>query len=49
MYIQLCLLAILRQDSEVQEWFSKWLRDIMNYQEEVMQSMSNFYESILSL
>ena len=46
---QLCLLAILRQDSEVQEWFSKWLRDIMNYQEEVMQSMSNFYESISSL
>lgn len=46
---QLCLLTILRQDSEVQEWFSKWLRDIMNYQEEVMQSMSNFYESILSL
>jgi hypothetical protein len=46
---QLCLLEILRQDSEVQEWFSKWLRDIMNYQEEVMQSMSNFYESISSL
>lgn len=46
---QLCLLEILRQDSEVQEWFSKWLRDIMNYQEEVMQSMSNFYERISSL
>ena len=46
---QLCLLAILRQDSEIQEWFSKWLRDIMNYQKEVMQSMSNFYERISSL
>jgi hypothetical protein len=46
---QLCLLAILRKDSEVQEWFSKWIRDIMNYQKEVMQSMSNFYESISNL
>jgi hypothetical protein len=46
---QQCLLAILRKDSEVQEWFSKWIRDIMNYQKEVMQSMSDFYEHILSL
>jgi hypothetical protein len=43
------LLAILKEDTEVQEWFSKWIRDIMNYQKEVMQSMSNFYESISSL
>jgi len=43
---QQCLLAILRKDSEVQEWFSKWIRDIMNYQKEVMQSMSDFYEHI---
>ena len=45
----LCLLAILKEDTEVQEWFSKWIRDIMNYQKEVMQSMSNFYERISSL
>jgi len=43
---QQCLLAILRKDSEVQEWFSKWIRDIMNYQKEVMQSMSDFYGHI---
>jgi hypothetical protein len=45
----LCLLAILQEDTEVQEWFSKWIRDIMNYQKEVIQSMSNFYERISSL
>ena len=44
-----CLLAILKEDKDVQEWFSKWIRDIMNYQKEVMQSMSNFYEHISSL
>ena len=33
----LCLLyEILREDTEVQEWFSKWLRDVMNYQKEEM-------------
>jgi hypothetical protein len=45
----LCLLAILKEDKDVQEWFSKWIRDIMNYQKEVMQSMSNFYEHTSSL
>ena len=45
----LCLLAILKEDTEIREWFSKWIRDIMNYQKEVMQSMSNFYERISSL
>ncbi len=44
-----CLLAILKEDTEIRGWFSKLIGDIMNYQKEVMQSMSNFYERISSL
>ncbi len=42
----LCLLAILKEDSEIQEWFAKLIGDIVKYQEGVMQSMREFYDRI---
>jgi hypothetical protein len=36
-----CLLAILKEDAEIREWFSKLIEDItlVKYQEEELQSM----------
>ena len=42
----LCLLAILKEDTEIREWFSKLIGDIVKYQEGVMQSMREFNDRI---
>ncbi|MGA9149939.1 MAG: hypothetical protein WBZ36_05120, partial [Candidatus Nitrosopolaris sp.] len=41
-----CLLAILKEDREIREWFSKLIGDIVKYQEGVMQSMREFNDRI---
>jgi hypothetical protein len=42
----LCLLAILKEDTEIREWFSKLIGEIVKYQEGVMQSMRKFNDRI---
>jgi hypothetical protein len=41
-----CLLAILKEDTEIREWFSKLIGDIVKYQEGVMRSMREFNDRI---
>lgn len=41
-----CLLAILKEDAEIREWFSKLIGDILKYQEEELQSMREFNDRI---
>jgi hypothetical protein len=40
------LLAILQQDREIREWFSEWIKDLINYQNEILKSMHEFYNEI---
>jgi hypothetical protein len=42
------LLSILEEDKEIRDWFSKWLEDLRNYQNETLEEMSNFYNKINS-
>jgi hypothetical protein len=44
-----CLLTILKEDTEIREWFSKLIGDIVKYQEGVMQSMREFNDRISRL
>jgi hypothetical protein len=41
-----CLLAILKEDIEIREWFSKLIGDIVKYQEGVMKSTREFNDRI---
>jgi hypothetical protein len=40
------LLAILERDREIRDWFSKWLKDLKDYQKETSEEISNFYNKI---
>jgi anti-sigma regulatory factor (Ser/Thr protein kinase) len=41
-----CLLAIFKEDTEIREWFSKLIWDIVKYQEKELQSMREFNDRI---
>jgi hypothetical protein len=43
------LLAILKQDKEIREWFSTWMDDLVNYQQEILKTMTNFSEEIIRI
>jgi DNA-binding MarR family transcriptional regulator len=45
-YSEDILLAILERDKEVRDWFSKWLKDLKDYQKETSEEMGNFYNKI---
>ena len=40
------LLTILEEDTEIREWFSPWINNLLKYQEEVLQTMREFYNKI---
>jgi hypothetical protein len=40
------LLAILKGDREIQEWFSSWIANLLKYQQEVLQTTREFYDKI---
>lgn len=41
-----CLLAILKEDSEIREWFSSWVNNLVNFHEEELQTECEFYNKI---
>jgi hypothetical protein len=43
------LLAILKQDKEIREWFSTWMDDLVNYQQEILKTMTDFSEEIIRI
>jgi hypothetical protein len=40
------LLAILKKDKAIKDWFSKWIKDSMDYHEQTKERMSKFYDEI---
>ena len=36
---------MLEQDSEINQWFSKWIKDIQQYQNETFEIITNFEKS----
>jgi hypothetical protein len=47
-YSEDMLLAILEGDKEIRDWFSKWLKDLRNYQRETLEEMNIFHNKINS-
>jgi hypothetical protein len=42
-----CLLAILRHDKQIREWFLAWIRDLGMYQEEILRTIYDFQKMII--
>jgi hypothetical protein len=43
------LLAILKQDKEIREWFSTGMDDLVNYQQEILKTMTDLSEEIIRI
>lgn len=41
-----CLLKILDEETEIREWFSRWLADLVKYQQEILGTTSEFYNKV---
>jgi hypothetical protein len=41
-----CLLAIFKEDSEIREWFSSWVNNLVNFHEEELQTERELYNEI---
>jgi DNA-binding PadR family transcriptional regulator len=41
--------AIVKQDKEIREWFSTWMDDLVNYQQEILKTMTDFSEEIIRI
>jgi hypothetical protein len=42
------LIAVLKKDQDIKQWFSKWIFDIMNYRNQTSDKMSEFYNDIMN-
>jgi hypothetical protein len=42
-----CLLAILKHDRQIREWFLAWVEDLVKYQQEILGTMDDFYNEII--
>ena len=43
------LMAIFSKDSDIKNWFSVWIADIIEYRKETSKIMSDFYDQIMNL
>jgi hypothetical protein len=43
------LLTIIKQDKEIREWFSTGMDDLVNYQQEILKTMTDFSEEIIRI